>query len=346
LSGYIKFRCEGKHAKRKEKKKKPWMHVYGLESHISNFEAKEVPEESKLNSEVQKEILKAYYQKWRDFSLWFAAGTMELEGVKKDNIIANAEYLVKQGLIKSPQTGNFLSAITIYGIDYIEDKKISEDVAIRKKTLQELNDQFEKDPQRRVMLDKIVERLGCSKVEIQRNLWYLEHKGLAEVQWGLGGWADAEITGLGIEALKEPSILEQETRFMSNAYSSLYQLENELRIFIEKKLSEKYDEEWWQKGVPLRVRRNAEQNKEKEPESSLGLLYYTEFSDLRKIIQKEENWHTIFKECFRTLEQIISRLDELEQIRHTIAHTRLLSNVDFEKLDLFYREIRKMIGKP
>ena len=113
MSGYIKFRCEGKHAKRKEKKKKPWMHVYGLESHISNFEAKEVPEESKLNSEVQKEILKAYYQKWRDFSLWFAAGTMELEGVKKDNIIANAEYLVKQGLIKSPQTGNFLSAITI-----------------------------------------------------------------------------------------------------------------------------------------------------------------------------------------------------------------------------------------
>jgi len=304
---------------------------------------KEMSKESKLKPEIQREILKIYYQKWRDFSRFFAAGTIELKGVDKDSIIANAEYLVKKGKIESPQRASFLTEITVYGIDSIEDKKISDDVAIRKKILETLSEEFERGSRRSVQLGTIVDKSGFSKVEIQRNLWYLERKGFAGVRWGLGGWASAEITGLGIEALKEPSLLEKETKFMSNAYSILYQLENQLRIFIEKKLCEEYKEEFWQKGIPLRVRRNAEQRKEREPNSPLSLLYYTEFSDLRKIMQKDENWHTIFKKHFTTLEQIISRLDELENIRHTIAHTRLLSNDDFEKLELFYREIMKMI---
>ena len=63
-------------------------------------DVKKMSEESKLDSEVQKKILKAYYDKWRDFSRWFAAGTMEIEGVEKDCIIANAEYLARQGLIE------------------------------------------------------------------------------------------------------------------------------------------------------------------------------------------------------------------------------------------------------
>lgn len=58
---------------------------------------------------------------------------------------------------------------------------------------------------------------------------------------------------------------------------------------------------------------------------------------------KTENWHDIFKDHFETLEHIVSRLDELEPIRHAIAHTRLLSNDDFEKLELFQREIQRMI---
>jgi len=304
-------------------------------------------EESRLlDSEVQRKILKAYYDKWRDFSRWFAAGTMEIEGVGKNSILANAEYLAKQGLIERPRTLNVLSEITAYGIDFIEDKRVSEDIEIRRKILEILNKEFEKDPRRPVARGTLVERSGCSNVEIDRNLWYLEHKGMVEAQWFAGGGAfTAEITGMGMETLKEPSVLEQQGKFMSNAYSVLFKLENELRIFIEKKLRKKYNKEWWQKGVPLRVRRSAEQNRAKEPNSSLGLLYYTEFSDLRKIIQKEENWHNIFKKYFTTLEQIISRLDELEQIRHTIAHTRLLSNEEYENLNLFHREIRKMIGQ-
>lgn len=301
--------------------------------------------ESKLlDSEVQRKILKAYYDKWRDFSRWFRAGTMEIEGVGKNSILANAEYLAKQGLIERPRTLNFLSEITIYGIDSIEDKRISEDIEIRRKILEILNEEFEKEPQRPVAKRTLMERSGHSEVEIDRNLWYLDRKGLVEARWGTMGAFAAEITGIGMEILKEPSILEQEAKFMSNAYSILFKLENELRTFIEKRLREEYNEEWWVKGVPLRVRKSAEQNEEKEPNSALGLLYFTEFSDLRKIIQKEENWHNIFKKYFTTLEQIISRLDELEHIRHTIAHTRLLSNEDFEKLDLFYREIKKMIG--
>lgn len=306
-----------------------------------------MPQESKLDPEVQKKILKAFYDKWRDFSRWFEAGNMEIEGVEKDCIIDNAEYLARQGFIQKLRTLNALSEITVYGIDFVEDKRVSEDIEIRRKILEILNKEFEKDPRRPVVRETLVERSGCSKVEIDRNLWYLMHKGMVEAQFFAGGGAfTAKITGMGMNALREPSVLEQQVRFMSNAYSILYKLENELRTFIEKKLREEYDDEWWQKGVTSSVKRNAEKNKRKEPDSPQGLLYYTEFSDLRKIIQKEENWHDIFQEYFTTLERIISRLDELEQIRHTIAHTRLLSTEDYEKLDLFYREIKKMIGQP
>jgi len=54
-------------------------------------------------------------------------------------------------------------------------------------------------------------------------------------------------------------------------------------------LRENYDDEWWEKDVPLKVRKNSEERKSKEPSSSFSLIYYTEFSDLKKIIMKNEN---------------------------------------------------------
>lgn len=94
----------------------------------------------------------------------------------------------------------------------------------------------------------------------------------------------------------------------------------------------------------MQIRRNAEKEKQKEPDSQFNLLYYTNFQDLRKIILRNENWHDIFEPYFRRVERVSSMLDELEPIRHRIAHTRKLSNEEFEKLDLFYRELKKMIG--
>jgi hypothetical protein len=296
-----------------------------------------------LNPEIQKKILEIYYQKWRDsFPGFYAVGDMEIEGVEKECIVANAEYLARQGLIEEPRTTGFLSKITTYGIDSVEDKRISEDVEVRRRILEILGKEFETDPQRPVAKEKLVERSSFSEIEIERNLWYLEEQGFVEVHWALGGAYATEITGMGIEALKEPSVLEQEVIVMSNAYSMLYQLENSLRIFVEKKLRDSFGNSWWERGVSQReIREGAERKKAVEPESNLSLINYTEFDDLRRIITN--NWE-IFRDTFQTQTGIVSRLEELEPMRNKIAHSRLLSNEDLAKLELFSKEISVLIS--
>lgn len=265
-----------------------------------------------------------------------------MEGVEKDEITANAEFLHTYGLIEEPRTMGFLTQITVYGIDSIEDKRVSEDVEIRKKLLETLEEEFGKDPQRAVDKMKLVENLGYSEVEILRNVWYLERKGFVDVEWYLGGGFLAKITSFGIEALKEPSVLDNEIRVMSNAYSMLYNLENSLRMFVEKKLREEFGDQWWESGVTQRdIRQGAGERKAVEPDSNLSLINYTEFRDLRRIINN--NWE-IFRDTFQSQSGIVSRIEELESIRNTIAHTRLLSNDDLAKLELFSKEIASAIS--
>lgn len=302
------------------------------------------------DEDIQKVILHFLYDIWRKEP--FQYGTLDRlieEGileVSKDILYKNAEYLASKGLIERSQVaGSYITKITVCGIDTVEDKRLSSDVKIRRRLLEVLKELFNEKPNGYAGKGELVHRTGFSEVEIERNIMYLEGKGHVEVDWFSSRQFIVRITALGIDSLDEPTIFEKEVAFMKNAYSLLYKIENELRIFIERKLREKYGDEWWEKGVPLKVRESAERNAERDEQASqFSLIYFTEFGDLRKIIMKEENWHGIFKEYFRTLEGIVSRLGELESIRHRIAHTRLLSNDDYNKLGFFYHEIKKMIG--
>jgi len=301
------------------------------------------------DEEIQKKILKILYDIWRDNPLEeLDLGEIIQEGLltaTQDELYRNADYLEEKGFIRQQKTGTLkyghcYAEVTGQGIDLIENKRLSSDVIIRRKILEVL-----RDASNYVAKEEIVRQTGFSDVEVIRNIKYLTDTGKAKAEWGTVGFFSAKITAAGIDNLKEPTFLEKQTIFMSNAYSILYKLENELRRFIEKKLREVYGEEWWPKGIPSGVRRKAEKKRAKEPDSSLSLLCYTLFSDLKRIIQKEENWHSIFRKYFRTLEVIISELHQLEDIRHTIAHTRLLSNEDSKKLNLFHKEITKTIAR-
>jgi len=299
---------------------------------------------------VQRVILRFLYDIWRKEP--FQYGTLDRlieEGVlqvSKDVLYKNAEYLASKGLIERSQAaGCYLTRITVYGIDAVEDKRLSSDVKIRRRLLEVLEELFNEKPEGYAGKEELVQQTGFSEVEVERNIMYLEGEGYVKVDWFGGGQFIARITALGIDSLKEPTVFEKEVIFMKNAYSLLYRIENELRTFIERELRERYGDEWWEKGVPLNVRENAERNAARDEQAfRFSLIYFTEFGDLKRIIMREENWHGIFKEYFKTLEGIVSRLGELEVIRHRIAHTRLLSNDDYAKLELFYREIKKMIG--
>jgi len=293
-----------------------------------------------LDSEVQFKILRSLYERWKeDFAHSVCLRTLNIEGVSEEDIIANAEYLASKEFIEEPESMQFWTSITPYGIDQVEDKRTSTDLKNRRKILEVLKGSYEKDPWGFVNRKDLAHFTGLSSNEILRNVWYLDKKGLAKANWTLGGLHSARISARGIDALKEPSELENELRIMSHAYSLLYLLENQLRLFIERKLREIHGDQW-AKCIPDDIAKKAEKLKSSNGNLALGLLNYMQFGHLTLVIGK--NWE-IFKETFKNPTGVVGRLNELEEIRHKIAHCRMLSNDDLTKLELFHKEITGMI---
>jgi len=134
------------------------------------------------------------------------------------------------------------------------------------------------------------------------------------------------------------------------AYEYLYILENELRELIVKGLTEKSSENNFSGWITLIQRniiqkwekRKSEEDKNYQRISSSKLIDYSEFGDIKLIIQK--NWDE-FSKIFTSQEIIASKLDELEQIRNTIAHNRELSLQEFKRLEIYLSDIEKILSK-
>jgi hypothetical protein len=108
----------------------------------------------------------------------------------------------------------------------------------------------------------------------------------------------------------------------------LYSLENELRQFVSNKLQEKGGT------VDESILKDWNGSKKKEfmpPRQPIEcpLIDYSSFDQLKKIIVQNENWEKIFRSYFGRQNGVISRLNELDDIRDTIAHNRILSTFDF-----------------
>lgn len=133
----------------------------------------------------------------------------------------------------------------------------------------------------------------------------------------------------------DPSIIDKKTE---TAKRLLFQLENALRDFVISKVGN--DEK--------RIRRsfinNWESSKKHEftpPRKPLeyNLVYYSTFTQLKKIIVDNENWSQLFQKYFGRPDGIISRLHELDSIRITLAHSRILSDFDFRSFKILYEQI-------
>jgi hypothetical protein len=69
------------------------------------------------------------------------------------------------------------------------------------------------------------------------------------------------------------------------------------------------------------------------------LIYYSTFNQLKKIIVDNENWSEFFQKDFGRPDGIISRLHELDSIRITLAHNRMLSDFDFRSFKMLFEQI-------
>lgn len=176
--------------------------------------------------------------------------------------------------------------------------------------------------------------------------------------------ADAEVfrnAGIRIGADQqeaEKSLLEEaiqafplqtrnESLRMARVYSELYCFETSVRELIKDRLQEKYSVDWWEKGVPQKVRTFAEtRQKEAMKQSWLEgekteLIGFIEFGHLADIIV--ENWES-FADLIPTQHWLRQRMDELEKARNFVAHNRLLLPSEFARIEMYISDWNKVVG--
>lgn len=144
--------------------------------------------------------------------------------------------------------------------------------------------------------------------------------------------------------------LDSSIQRMTEAYATLYIVENTLREFIQNTLEKHFGKDWFEKAIPKDIQKDCKKRYDKERKSPWvstvenKLLWYSDFNDLRKIIIKEENW-LLFQPYFQDQNIVVGKLKDLEFIRNIIAHNRLLCLDDFNKLNLLAKEILMCISK-
>jgi len=133
-------------------------------------------------------------------------------------------------------------------------------------------------------------------------------------------------------------------------YKLLYKIEVGLREFIIELLEAQCGSRWWKQRLPpdvLKVYRKGREYVRNIRWCQLvphHPIYYIEFPDLKKVIQRSDNWREVFKSVFVREEVLIGTLTELEPIRNKIAHNRKATTADWRIVEGAYHKIAAAIG--
>ncbi len=134
-------------------------------------------------------------------------------------------------------------------------------------------------------------------------------------------------------------------------YCYLYSIETALRKLIIESLREIEGSNWFKRRLPVDVLEKYRKGVEFEKSIKWHQLvphhpiYYIDFTDLKKIIEREDNWRDAFKPIFSRKDILGSTLSELEFIRNKIAHNRKASCGDVEIVRAAYSKLSDSIGK-
>lgn len=135
-----------------------------------------------------------------------------------------------------------------------------------------------------------------------------------------------------------PTRISEDAARMADVYPKLYVFENSMRSVITRILEAKHGKGWWSKRVPADVQARVKGRKDDEDKKpwhgkrGSHEIYYSDFKDLRKIIEK--NWDD-FKALFPTRAWITVKLEELEPPRNIIAHHNPISAQEKKRIELY-----------
>jgi len=133
---------------------------------------------------------------------------------------------------------------------------------------------------------------------------------------------------------------------MARLYAVLHCFENEVRDFIRETLAEKEGANWLD-SLPPAVKKFAEARRDSALKDSwlegekVDLLGFAEFGHLAQIIiWKWEHFEAIIP----SQHWLKQRMDELEKVRHFIAHNRMLLPSEFQRTYMYIADWNHVIG--
>ncbi len=153
-------------------------------------------------------------------------------------------------------------------------------------------------------------------------------------------------TGSAVD-LKLSAAVADEAARMAELYPKMYLLENSIRSVINRVLTAKHGRDWWATQAPSAVRKLVQGRKDKEDKvpwhgkRGAHEVYYSDFSDLRNIIEK--NW-VDFDAIIHKQQWISQWLEELEPARNTLAHHNPVAENEQKRLEVFFADWSALIA--
>lgn len=134
-------------------------------------------------------------------------------------------------------------------------------------------------------------------------------------------------------------------------YSLLFSLETVLRELFIELFTEMVGSKWYKSRLPVDIKDKYVDGLKYEKSIKWNQLlphhpiYYIDFPDLRKVIEREDNWREIFSSIFGRKDIVVATLSEIEFIRNKIAHNRICSQKDLAIFKSAHAKIFTAIGE-
>lgn len=134
---------------------------------------------------------------------------------------------------------------------------------------------------------------------------------------------------------------------MGQLYVAIHCLENSVRCLVRNVLSKTLGDNWWDKVASDPMKRKLTDRKSREAKnrwlSSRGAdkLNYMDWSDLVTLIRKS---HKDFEKLIPDIKFIELRLEELENLRNTIAHSGVLPDEELARVELALKDWCKQVS--
>jgi hypothetical protein len=133
-------------------------------------------------------------------------------------------------------------------------------------------------------------------------------------------------------------------------YQSLYGIEVALREMIIEHLSRVAGPRWYKQRLPEEIRKASVEKILRERGGrwtchvDFHPIYYTNFSELQQIIERQDNWRDTFQSIFGSKAVVCGTLTELDPIRNKIAHNRRATPSDVQIVRASLEKIASAIG--